>query len=197
MILRFGELASAAIVVGILGKYLSILADADVDAGARIIYSMVIGGISLFFSLVLFPPLKYSFYFFLLDFSFFICWIVAFALLCNLTGSNGCEAYWYWNSWGYYWGRFWYTIPRYTVTQAMVGTAGCAQWRTTLAFSFIGGICWLFSGCLGLYALTQYREHTPSDGKKGMGSVTSKLQRLGRKHKGTNEASSYPAENQV
>ena len=85
MILRFGELASAAIVVGILGRYLSILADADVDAGARIIYSVVIGAITLFFSMVLFPPLKYSFYFFPLDIAFFICWLVAFALLCNVS----------------------------------------------------------------------------------------------------------------
>ena len=85
MILRFGELASAAIVVGILGRYLSILADADVDAGSRIIYSVVIGGISLFFSLVLFPPLKYSFYGWPIDFSLFICWMVAFGLLCGVS----------------------------------------------------------------------------------------------------------------
>jgi hypothetical protein len=84
IILRFGELASAAIVVGILGRFLTILADANVDAGTRIIYSEVIAGISLFFSIVLFPPLKYSFYFFPIDFALFVCWIAAFALLCNV-----------------------------------------------------------------------------------------------------------------
>ena len=85
VILRFGELASAAIVVGILGRYLAILADANIDAGSRIIYSEVIAGISLLFSIVLFPPLKYSFYCFPIDFALFICWIVAFALLCNVS----------------------------------------------------------------------------------------------------------------
>jgi hypothetical protein len=85
VILRFGELASAAIVVGILGRYLSILANANVDAGSRIIYSEVIAGISLFCSIIFFPPLMYSFYCFIIDFCLFICWIVAFALLCNVS----------------------------------------------------------------------------------------------------------------
>jgi hypothetical protein len=94
VILRLIEMASAAIVVGILGRYLSILADANVDAGTRIIYSEVIAGISLFFSIILLPPLRYSFYFFALDFSLFVCWIVAFALLCNVsrTEFQGPEA---------------------------------------------------------------------------------------------------------
>ena len=85
MILRFGELASAAIVVGLVGRYLTILANANADAGSRIIYSEVIGGISIVFSIILFPPLKYSFYCFAIDFALFVCWIVAFALLCNVS----------------------------------------------------------------------------------------------------------------
>jgi hypothetical protein len=183
VVLRFCELASAAIVVGILGRYLTILADANVDAGSRIIYGEVIGGISLFFSIVLFPPLMYSFYCFAIDFSLFVCWIVAFALLCNLTGSRGCDAYWYWNSWGYYWGKYWYTVPLNSITQSIVGTAGCAQWRTTLAFSFIGGGCWFFSACLGIYVCTKYPKKVSLDGEKGHVSVTSRFARFARKHK--------------
>jgi len=184
VILRLIELASATIVVGILGRYLSILADANVDAGPRIIYSEVIAGISLFFSLILLPPLRYSFYFFALDFSLFICWIVAFALLCNLTGSRGCDAYWYWNSWGYYWGRYWYTVPLNTVTQSIVGTAGCAQWRTTLAFSFIGGGCWFLSACLGLYVCINYpKERYHDDERSTVSLLTGKIARFGRKSK--------------
>jgi len=183
VILRFSELASAAIVAGILGRYLAILADANIDAGSRIIYSEVIAGISLLFSIVLFPPLKYSFYCFPIDFALFICWIVAFALLCNLTGSRGCEAYWYWNYWGYYWGRYWYTVPLTAVTQSLVGTAGCAQWRTTLAFSFIGGCCWLLSACLGVYVCTKSHGDRSSDSERGIVSVSTRVSRLRRKLK--------------
>jgi hypothetical protein len=84
VIFRVGELISAAIVVGILGRYLDILDDANVDENSRIIYSVCIGAISLFFSMVLMPPLNYSFWACPLDFALFICWMVAFGLQFNV-----------------------------------------------------------------------------------------------------------------
>jgi hypothetical protein len=85
VILRVGELICAAIVVGILGRYLDLVYDANASPNGRIIYTIVIGGISIFFSLVLMPPLKYSFWAFGLDFALFICWMVAFGLLINVS----------------------------------------------------------------------------------------------------------------
>ena len=62
----------------------------------------------------------------------------------QLTVSGTCTSYWYWNYWGYYWGRFWY-IPRSAVNLALIGSIGCREWRCVLAFSLLGGFCWLAS----------------------------------------------------
>jgi len=176
VILRFCELSSAAIVAGIVGRYLFLLTDADAHAGSRIVYAEVMAGISMLLSILLFPPLKYSFYCFPVDFTIFICWMVAFGLLCGLTGTHACDSYWYWNSWGYYWGRYWYTAPGIIVTPSLVGTSACGEWRATLAFSFIGGWCWFVSGLLGIIVITQYSDNERStDGEMGTVSTSSKI----------------------
>jgi hypothetical protein len=95
----------------------------------------------------------YSFYAFPLDLIFFIMWMVAFGLLANLTAGATCTSNWYWNYWGYYWGRFW-VVPGRLPSPGLVGRSGCAQWRTTLAFSFIGGCFWGISAIIGLYVIT-------------------------------------------
>jgi hypothetical protein len=61
------------------------------------------------------------------------------------TGTHNCSARWYYDYWGYYWGRFWRVGPIGTVT---IDGAGCAQWRTVLAFSFIAWFLHLMSGIL-------------------------------------------------
>src|SRR5205809_7897954 len=85
VILRIMEFISAVIVAAILGRYLYFLDIANVGASSRIIYAVVIAGLSIFFSLILIPPLKYSFYAFPLDFALFVCWMVAFGLLANVS----------------------------------------------------------------------------------------------------------------
>ncbi|KAH8742632.1 hypothetical protein BGZ57DRAFT_808835 [Hyaloscypha finlandica] len=197
LILRVGELISAAIVAGVLGRYLYFLSSAHAHAGSRIIYAEVIAGISILASLVLFPPLKYSFYCFGLDFALCICW--------TLTVSGGCESYWYWDSWGYYWGRYWYTAPRGSITQSVIGTAACSKWRATLAFSFIGGCCWLLSGILGIYVCAKYpRDWRSSSGEMDHISTPSRIARWRHKTnqeavptKDTTEAATYSVGNQA
>jgi hypothetical protein len=66
----------------------------------------------------------------------------------QLTAGQGCHSYWYWSSWGYYWGGYWYYIPPYAVTQPVVGTAACGKWNTVLALSFIGSWLWFASGAV-------------------------------------------------
>lgn len=176
VILRFLELSSATVVAGIVGRYLWLLTDANAHAGSRIVYAEVMAGISMLLSILLFPPLKYSFYGWPIDFSLFICWMVAFGLLCGLTGLHVCSSFWYWNSWGFFWGRWWLRAPQITVTQSLVGTSACAQWRATLAFSFIGGWCWFFSGILGIIVVTKDSDNERStDGEMGTVSTASKI----------------------
>lgn len=85
LLFRIGELICAAVVVGILGHYLSVIDDANVNADSRIVYGLSIGAISLFLSLVFMPPLKYSFWSFPIDYALFICWMVAFGLQVDVS----------------------------------------------------------------------------------------------------------------
>jgi hypothetical protein len=83
VVLRFFELAFAAIIAGIIGHYLS-SRDSSVDSSSRIIYTITIASISLLVALVFFLPFSYTFYSFVIDIILFICWIVDFGLLTNV-----------------------------------------------------------------------------------------------------------------
>jgi len=157
VILRISELICASIVVGILGRYMYLLHLASAGHGSRIVYSLSLGSISLFFSLIFVIPLKFTFFAFLLDLALFIMWMVAFGLMEDLTGTDTCSSYWYWYSWGYYWGRWWHTVPVTAFSPTLVGSDYCGRWRATLAFSFIGGWLWLVSGILGLCVCLKLR----------------------------------------
>jgi len=192
VILRILELCCAVIVAGIVGQYLHYLDLADVHAGSRIIYTEVIAGISILFSIIFMPPLKYSFYGFIIDFALFICWMVAFGLMENLTGGHGCSSYWYWSSWGYYWGRYWYTVPLSSTTQSLVGTAACGEWKAALSFSFIGGWTWFVSMLLGVYVCTKVPEHEVATTK--MNTVSKASTSINRwYHKYTRKTGATPA----
>jgi hypothetical protein len=88
VVFRGMELISATIIAGLVGAYLHLVSEADAHASGRIVYTISIAGISIFFSLFFLPPLKYSFYGFPLDFALFICWMVAFGLLDNVCISS-------------------------------------------------------------------------------------------------------------
>jgi hypothetical protein len=85
VICRIMELISAGIVAGLVGEYLHKIDDANQNAGPRTVYAEALAGISLFFSIAYLPPLTYSFYGFFIDFSLFICWMVAFGLLDSVS----------------------------------------------------------------------------------------------------------------
>ncbi|KAI5197924.1 hypothetical protein AUEXF2481DRAFT_44470 [Aureobasidium subglaciale EXF-2481] len=146
IVFRANELFSAAIVVGILGHFLSIVDDANGSANGKVVYAMVIASLALLFSIVLMVPLWCTFRAFPLDFIMFLCWMVAFALLVNLTGTNACSSNWYYSYWGYNWGRY-YRTPVVT-SASVINNAGCADWRCVLAFSFISSMFWLASSLL-------------------------------------------------
>ena len=85
---RFMELVSAAVVAGLVGEYLHYIANAHANANDGIVYAVTMAGISIVASMVLFPPLKYTFLAFGFDYALFICWMVVFGLLANV--SNLC-----------------------------------------------------------------------------------------------------------
>jgi hypothetical protein len=153
VILRLAELASAIIVLGILSRicYLVGIAQANVDG--RIIYAIVVACLGIMYSIFFCPPFKNMFLGFPFDFLLFVMWLVAYCLLQTKTGSHTCSARWYYDYWGFYWGHFYRVGRPGTVS---VDNAGCASWRTVLAFSFIAWFLHLLSGILGVYVFRTY-----------------------------------------
>jgi hypothetical protein len=153
VLFRLGELCSAIIVVALLGRFFYL---SDIGGGStngRLVYAEVISALEIIFSILLIVPARYSFYAFPLDGIFFICSIVAFALLADLN--SNCTSSWYYSYWGFYWGRFWSISPG---SPAIVRSAGCSSWRSILAFLFIGSMCWLLSAILGAFVFVELRE---------------------------------------
>ena len=60
------------------------------------------------------------------------------------VATNTCNALWYRNYWGFYWGDPW--TPGAWDTP--VAYRGCSQWRAILAFSFIVSMIYLLSSIL-------------------------------------------------
>jgi len=162
---RLGELASSVIVLGLLGRFLWVVSDANVYADPVIIFATVVAAISTFFSIILFPPFTYSFLAFPIDFILFVVWLVAFCLMeavsydlakfkldqnnkFQLTGIHTCDAIWYWSYWGFYWGGFWRSPTIIVNGPSSIGWAGCSSWRAALAFTFIASMAFLFSSIL-------------------------------------------------
>ncbi|KAH7118200.1 hypothetical protein B0J13DRAFT_569752 [Dactylonectria estremocensis] len=145
VILRIGEFCCAVIVLGLLSRFCYLISIAQESADGRIVYAMVVAGIGIIYSFFFCPPFKSLFLSFPFDFVLFVMWLVAYCLLQTRTGSHTCSARWYYDYWGYYWGRFWRVGPVGTVN---IDRAGCAQWRTVLAFSFIAWFLHFTSGIL-------------------------------------------------
>ncbi|OJJ48736.1 hypothetical protein ASPZODRAFT_14861 [Penicilliopsis zonata CBS 506.65] len=158
LLFRIGEIIGSAIVVGILGRFQHFVDAAPHGHNdSRIIYSLVIASLSLAASLIMVFPWIRFFYAFILDFIFFILWIVAFGLMANLTVSGGCHSTWYVTDWGYYWGRWWTVYPTGNVTTTVVGTHNCGDWRANLAFTFITALLYFCSAVLGIAVVAFHR----------------------------------------
>ncbi|KAH6645611.1 hypothetical protein BKA67DRAFT_119749 [Truncatella angustata] len=146
---RVLEFGCAVIILGVLARFFHLLNQFNGPKDSRLVYAISIASISIATSLILLPPLKYSFFLFPLDFALFTCWIVCFALLEDLSGTNTCSAPWF----NTYWGVYWVNAPGNTT---IVSTSVCSKWRAVLAFSFITAFCWLINAFLGLYACVEY-----------------------------------------
>jgi len=154
LLIRFGEIVCGAVVLGILGAFCERVRSDGATVDGRIIYAMVVSGITIVYSLMSCALLKFQFLIFPFDFVLFIMWLVAFSLLASKTGTHSCSANWYNDYWGYYWGRLWRFGPIGTVRV----TSGCSEWRTVLAFSFIAIFAYIMSGIVGI-DLDAYHEY--------------------------------------
>jgi len=157
VILRLLELSTSAVVVGILGYFLSLIGAANAYSDSRLIYAIVVASFSIFVSLVFILPFLYAFLVFPVDFIFSVLWFVAFCLLESITGIDTCGSVWYYNYWGYYWGGFW-RQPVVTVGPNIINWSGCASWRAVLAMSFIASFFYLMNAFLGCYVVLKYRD---------------------------------------
>ena len=161
-ILRFLQVASAAVAAGILADYVSIVNHTDVGPGSRIVYALSITSISIFFALVLLYPSSKYYYSFPLDLCLGICLIVAAGLLTavslfehrglksltyhsQLTGSAGCNSRWYVTHWGWAWGGWWRRVPAQRIVASQVDGAGCGSWKASVGLCYIAGFWWLGS----------------------------------------------------
>ena len=91
MILRLAELAFAAIVAGITGRYLHDSKGASSWELGRFIYTEVVAGLSIFLAIVWLFPFSSSFVHWPADLFISIMWFVAFGLMVDqFNGSCGC-----------------------------------------------------------------------------------------------------------
>ncbi|KAM0716201.1 hypothetical protein Q7P37_007646 [Cladosporium fusiforme] len=158
IILRFLELGSAAIVTGIVGWVLHRIDIGNGPSDGRLIYTEVVAVLGLVVSIVLLIPFKFVFKAWPVDLILFVMWLVAFGLLADLTGTEGCNSDWYLGYWGWYWSGLWFN------PHGIVNTRACSQWRTVLAFSGTSWILFLLSASVGIY---RYLSRDPYDHDTG------------------------------
>ncbi|KAK4231896.1 hypothetical protein QBC38DRAFT_464843 [Podospora fimiseda] len=155
VILRPFELACSVIVLGLLSRAIYLINQADIGQDSRILYAEVLAVISTLFSLLFVLPFLYAYLVAPVDVILFIMWMVAFGLLAARTGTNVCNSWWYWNYWGWAWGR-WYIDGVPNPAWSFYNAPGCASYRVVLAFSFMVSIAYLLSAILGAIITSRY-----------------------------------------
>lgn len=83
--LRVFEFGFCIIILGILARFFYLIGRIDAHADSRLVYAISMASISVLLAMILFPPIKYSFCCFPLDVALFVCWIVVFALLEDVS----------------------------------------------------------------------------------------------------------------
>ncbi|KAK4214749.1 CASP-like protein UU5 [Rhypophila decipiens] len=142
MIFRVAEIAFAAIVAGLTGKYLHATEGTSAWDNGRFIYTEVVAGLSILLALIWLFPFSSSFIHWPADFLMSIMWFVSFGLMVSwLNGSCGYVFNWSGIS--------------------LDGTATCSEWKANVAFAFLSAICWLVSALIGIWWVR--RHTTPVD----------------------------------
>lgn len=90
---RLGEICSAIIVVALLGRFFYLEHLGNASTNGRLVYAQVISALEIVAAILLIIPAPYSFYAFPVDIFFFICSIVAFALLADVGTDTVCKCF--------------------------------------------------------------------------------------------------------
>lgn len=88
--LRVGELVCSIIVLGIIGRFLWHVGEANIYADARLVFAIIVASISTVASLIFMIPFTFTFMVCPFDFILFTLWLVTFILLelvSNCLGS--------------------------------------------------------------------------------------------------------------
>ncbi|KAI0110819.1 marvel domain-containing protein [Nemania sp. FL0031] len=131
IVLRVAELVFATIVAGINGDYLHQVRHTSSWSHGRFIYTEVVAGIAIFFSLIWLIPFSGTFVHWPVDILISFTWFAAFGLLVDYLGSS-CGAVFDWNN------------------VSILHGDQCGKWKAVIAFSFLSAICWLVSALVGL-----------------------------------------------
>jgi len=143
MLLRLAELAFAAVVAGLTGRYLHALEGVSSWHLGRFIYTEVVAGLSILFAIIWLFPFSGSFIHWPADFIFSVMWFAVFGLLVDwLNGACGYV---------FYWGDI--SLDN--------GVNSCSEWKANVAFAFLSAICWLASAILGIYWVRRHRTTVP------------------------------------
>lgn len=136
--LRTGEFAFAAVVAGLIGKYLH-----DYDRAhsgmphARYIYTEVIAAISVLLALLWLLPFSGGFIHWPADLVISAAWFASFGLLVNAIHGSNCGRVFNWSG----------------ITHG----GYCNRLRASEAFAFLSAILWFASTLLGLWFVHKTR----------------------------------------
>lgn len=83
--LRVFEFCCSGIILGLLARFFYLLDQLDGPLDSRLIFALSMASISVFFSIVLAPPVTYSFYCFPIDLALFVCWLTCYCLLQEVS----------------------------------------------------------------------------------------------------------------
>jgi len=143
LLLRIGELAFSATVAGLTGQYLHAEKHASAWSKKRFIYTEVVAGLGILFSLLFLLPFATSFIHWPADFILFALFMVAFGLLANFIGPMNCGSIWHWNG--------------------ITGKSTCSKFKADIAFCFLASIFFLASALLGLWVVHRHRRTATTD----------------------------------
>ncbi|TRX92046.1 hypothetical protein FHL15_007143 [Xylaria flabelliformis] len=152
IILRIAELAFATIVAGINGDYLHNVRNTSSWSQGRFIYTEVVAGIAIFFSLIWLIPFSGTFVHWPVDLVISVAWFAAFGLLvdvspksCAVPRNDNSVA----NCMRQYLGGSCGAVFDWNNLHIIRGDQ-CSKWKAVMAFSFLSAICWLVSAIIGL-----------------------------------------------
>lgn len=131
LLLRFGQFAFAAVVLGFLAYFLNIRDETHAGPLGREIYTIIVAIFAVIASVAWMLPMRATELNYPFDFAFSVAWFAAFGVLVDWLHVTNCGPAFAWRG---------------------LHQAGyCNHWKASEAFSFLSALFWLGSALLGVY----------------------------------------------